>query len=540
MKFRHAMTWLHTWSGLLPGWLLYLIFITGSAGYFDMEITRWMQPEVPVQRGPFNAEALIPKAEQRLQQAAPYADHTYIELPHGRNPYFTLWRHNPETTAANNSGTDHQSSSIAPGWHQEILDPNNGEVIATRETGGGEFLYRLHYALHYIPHDFAFWLTSLAAMFMLVAVITGIVIHRRIFKDFFTFRREKTQTSWLDLHNLLGVLPIPFYLMITYSGLILLMFSSMLPVPVSSYGYDREKLRQVYDNVYGEAAHREAAGIPAESIPLLTFYERATAQHSSESIAFFSIENPGDLHAVVEVATVAQTGLESFAISHYQAVNGEPYLEEAHGNFDSSALAFYEVMETLHEGEFAPPLLRWIYFISGLMGAGMIATGSIFWAVKRRHSHDKADIDSRGLRTVEALNIGTIIGLPMAIAAYFWANRLLPIDLENRADWEAHSLFIVWGLALVHPFLRLGKTGLRRVWAEQLYVTSALYLLLPVVNAATSNNHLFSTLQYGDWVLAGFDLFMLAVAGCGAGAATRVLNPERKPVTTAVLKGVKQ
>jgi len=44
--FRADMTWLHTWSGLIVGWLLFVIFVTGTSSYYRGEITLWMQPEV--------------------------------------------------------------------------------------------------------------------------------------------------------------------------------------------------------------------------------------------------------------------------------------------------------------------------------------------------------------------------------------------------------------------------------------------------------------------------------------------------------------
>ena len=43
-RFRQSMAWLHTWLGLLFGWVLYFIFVTGTAGYLDTEIDRWMRP----------------------------------------------------------------------------------------------------------------------------------------------------------------------------------------------------------------------------------------------------------------------------------------------------------------------------------------------------------------------------------------------------------------------------------------------------------------------------------------------------------------
>lgn len=44
--FRQSMNWLHTWAGLVLGWLLYFMFLTGTLGYFDEEIDRWMKPEI--------------------------------------------------------------------------------------------------------------------------------------------------------------------------------------------------------------------------------------------------------------------------------------------------------------------------------------------------------------------------------------------------------------------------------------------------------------------------------------------------------------
>ena len=45
--FRQSMAWLHTWTGLLVGWLLLLIFMAGTASYYREEISRWMRPELP-------------------------------------------------------------------------------------------------------------------------------------------------------------------------------------------------------------------------------------------------------------------------------------------------------------------------------------------------------------------------------------------------------------------------------------------------------------------------------------------------------------
>ena len=51
--FRQSQAGLHTWSGLLVGWILYPIFLNGAVSYWRDEITRWAQPEI----GAFGASA---------------------------------------------------------------------------------------------------------------------------------------------------------------------------------------------------------------------------------------------------------------------------------------------------------------------------------------------------------------------------------------------------------------------------------------------------------------------------------------------------
>src|SRR5690606_8462509 len=51
--------------------------------------------------------------------------------------------------------------------------------------------------------------------------------HKKIFKDFFTFRPGKGQRSWLDAHNATAIFALPFHIMITFSGLLLLLFTLM-------------------------------------------------------------------------------------------------------------------------------------------------------------------------------------------------------------------------------------------------------------------------------------------------------------------------
>ena len=83
-SFRQSMNWLHTWSGLLLSVLLYFIFITGTAGYFEKEMTHWMQPERPVISEKIDQRQIVKMAEQHLNITAPDAQSWWVVFPVAR------------------------------------------------------------------------------------------------------------------------------------------------------------------------------------------------------------------------------------------------------------------------------------------------------------------------------------------------------------------------------------------------------------------------------------------------------------------------
>ena len=499
--FRQSMAWLHTWAGLVLGWVLFFMFLTGTAGYFDTEIDRWMQPEVPTaQASPATAQ-VADVALARLRAQAPQAERWLISLPADRNePHLRIfWQ--PAKAA---------DGSRAPNGNEQ-LDSVTGQPLAARATGGGQFLYRLHWRLHYLPTSASEWIVGLCTMFMLVALVTGIIVHKKIFTDFFTFRPGKGQRSWLDAHNVLSVVSLPFHLMITYSGLIFFAVTFM-PLIVAAYYGPGDAGREAFN---GELLER--AGSAAPLAPLAPLLRKAQARWGEGRINAIDIRHPGDAKARILLRHVLDTPLRSSEVMVFDGASGA--LLEIQPALPSTAKAVRDVFLGLHEGLFAGPLLRGLYFLSGLTGTAMIATGLVLWAVKRRQRVEKAGgVPHFGLRLVERLNIGTVVGLPIGIAAYFWANRLLPLEMAERAAWEAHVLFIVWAVMLAHAAGR--PAG--RAWVEQFRLAAAAFMLLPLLNALTTDRHLGESLPAADWVLAGFDLTVLAMGLAFGWAARRI------------------
>jgi|GEM_PF-2868195 len=174
----------------------------------------------------------------------------------------------------------------------------------------------------------------------------------------------------------------------------------------------------------------------------------------------------------------------------------------------SFARATRSVFTALHEGRFADPLVRWLLFASGVLGTFMIASGLVLWVVKRLPVRRKLGYTPFPHRLVEILNVGTIGGLSIAVASIFWLNRLLPVEMVARADWEIRGFFIIWLICLLHPWLCRHRSA----WLQQMAVATLAYLLLPLLNALTGGNSLLRSLTFGQWSIASIDLIALLLA----------------------------
>ena len=515
--FRQSMAWLHTWSGLLVCWILLLVFCAGTASYYRAEITLWMQPELhAAASNRVSTEQAAATAQSAMQERAAGATRWFITLPGERNPALQLGWNKPSKPGEKKKGR-------RGNFHSEKADPSTGEVLSKpRETRGGEFLYRLHFDLHYMSALWARWIVGFCAMFMLVSIISGIVTHKRIFKDLFTFRPKKGQRSWLDAHNVSAVLALPYHLMITYTGLVTLMFLYMPSGVTTAYKGDQDTFfSEAFPTRAGEA---RAAGVAAPLTPFAPLVRQAEQRWGAQ-VGHVSVNLPGDANATITLRRASGRDMTSKQPTmEFDGVSGK--LLATYGDEPGGASSTHGVMVGLHIANFASPLLRALFFLSGLAGCAMVATGALLWAVKTRQKQSKAlaagKRPSFGLRLVEALNIGAIAGIPIAFGAYFWANRLLPVGLEERPKEEIACFFGAWALAAIVAQLR----PTRAMWRLQLTVGAVLLAGLPLLNVFTTQSHLGVTLLMGRGpvAVAAFDLVVL-VLGLGLAYAAFRLKP---------------
>lgn len=499
---RQSMSDLHSWAGLLLGWILYAMFMTGTVSYFKDELSQWMRPELAHQTQIPDQAAAAQRIADELGQIAPGSPQWSIRLPDARsNSVSAFWR----------------IASREPGrraFGEAYFDPVTGQKVASRETLGGEFFYRFHFQFHYMPVVWGRWIAGAAAMFMLVAIISGVITHKKIFTDFFTFRWGRGQRSWLDVHNALSVFGLPFHVMITYTGLVTLMAMYMPWGDQAAFKTPAERQQLTAElSVFIQPGRPSGQAAPLASVEEMV--RQAQMRWGHDNVGRVTITHAGDAAARVAVAR-GEAGRVSMSPQYmeFEGTTGRLLaVREAVG----PAAETRGVLYALHLGRFSDTATRWLYFLVSFAGTAMVGTGLVMWTVKRRQKLPDPAQPHFGFRLVERLNVASIAGLSIAMTLFLWGNRLLPTGLSERAQWEIHVFFIAWALALAHAMLRPARTA----WIEQLWAAAALLALLPVLNAVLTPRALWRSLAEGDGVFVAVDLMCWALAALHAVLAIR-------------------
>ncbi|WDE00314.1 PepSY-associated TM helix domain-containing protein [Thalassomonas actiniarum] len=475
--FRRTMIWLHTYTGLLLGWLLFAIFLTGTLSYFNDEISQWMQPELGVGQ---QHENIINTSLARLKAQGTDVDKWWIDLPGQRNNQWRLqWQ----------KGKERQSL---------YLEGESGEQVTPRATQGGNFFRTFHYTLELRNYG-GRYIAGIAAMFMLLALFSGIFTHRRFFRDFFTLRKKTLLKTLTDFHALAGIVTIPFCLVICASALIIYIG---LYMPWSAQHYLDGGTRELNQKVTTYLPELEPGSAYRE--PLTDFSviagQVAKLWRENPNINRITVEQPFAANGRIIVERTRKLSLSNksevlvFSSHSGQQLAGMPP--------ERMARKIRRIFYGLHEGHFAQPGLRWLFFISGLLSSALIASGLVIWLYKRL---EKTKQRHAGHFIVERLNIAGIAGLVLAIIGYFYANRLLPVDIDERARLEIVAFLFIWLISLQHSVFR----PVNKAWLEQLSLASLACLLLPVIDVSQDPSRLTQAIEQHNLIYLGFELALL-------------------------------
>lgn len=444
-SLRVRMGWLHAWVGFVGGLLLVCIFATGALAVFDTELTHWMQPEAIRASAAAPSAAALDRAAREVESHEGGRGRIFLALPSARDPML------------------HVSFMDRGILRTRTFDPRTGDLIPLRDTAGGLLFFSFHYTLH-MGHVTGVIFVQALAIAMMVTLGSGLIIHlKALLPGLVTFRPHgKSPRPWIDAHVLAAVLFLPFLFMMAYTG-VLIHANRLFPGTAME-----ERARE----------GRPAGGPLAPLPPLAPILEDASRVFGAADQAGFLMFSPKT------VSVVRGDGANGVGISRdrveYDRITGQR-LKLVRKN--SGPARTSQFLVGLHMARWAPVSMRWLYFLGGLAGYAMFATGLVMFLLKRRAK--AGERQTAGMRIAEGLALGTVLGMPVACVGVLWLNRLVPASLPLRVTIEEVSLLAIWFLTVVHALARTGAGGVMKGWREQAVLLAGLLLLLPVLDVAT-------------------------------------------------------
>ena len=458
----------HRYFGLASTWVIFFIFFSGTLAYYRDDITLFMQPEY--YKLNYKNSEYLDASLKYLKKYHPNSDIWRITPPSEFAPYATV------------------------SWHDDVrvrehrrnrkvvkIDPDTAEVIMGRSTYGGGFLSALHYDLWFINRATAREIIGYITVVMLFVLLSGILIHKRILKDFFKFRKK---SFWMDSHILAGVSGFVIFLMLSVSGLYLVERFMLKGIYFEATAQNRASMQENFTakaKAKNEERKRQKAlakamteqnltaqkdeegsknlaemrerldksieFIPstiaktAKFMPTTDQVKSIIDKHSNENFESIVIQRSVQSAAYIQLNFVpnkpfADNGL-SFEAKVFDAVSNEK-IEEIFEREVPRANLIMLFMRIFHIGGFGGELVRFIFFVFGCLGLVMCASGAYLWS---RKQHSKFAI-----YTIKIFNNAFFIGLFTALGVYLLANQLIPYENKTRYEYEIYAFFAAFAL----------------------------------------------------------------------------------------------
>lgn len=489
-----ALTNAHAWVGLVISTALFIVFLAGSFSLFRDNIQAWERDPHIVESTAEISKLSIDQIVQTVvsEKSITEAHHFTIWPPGSKSPYYEITL----------DIEDEQGNSQ---YNKLIVSPKTGEILSEGYiyTLAG-FLYRLHVDLK-IP-VVGVYLVGIVTLFFFVALISGIAIHwRKIAKNFYQYRKNKRKDKYLDGHNLLGVMGLPFHIMYALTGLIFnLVIIYQIAYALVLYQGDQTALLK--DAGYDQP-HLAEIGNPTPMTGLDTLHHRAKQTLGVEDMRFISIEHFGDESAFIAFGA---TEPSTFAVRKeviYQ-VSTQEQLYVTMDNYDNAVRSGLQVLHRLHFGDFAGYGIRLAFFLLGIGTCYIILTGNLMWLEKRAKNKHQS---KTGLHVVKAITSGGFIGAMAAITVAFIAARTLPIDLVGRSDMVSYSFGATLFICVV---LALFTKNFARYNAKLLNIIALSLLAIPILDWTMLTSGMISLITQGRLDVLIVEAILLLFAAC--------------------------
>lgn len=472
--------WLHTWTGIAAGLVLFVAFVGGALTLFQDSIGRW---ERPLARGVQPAVADVDRLVAAVLAADPAAaSRVRITWPTAARPDpIASWREHGHSRSA--------------ALDRRVADESAPVALILQDTPRlAGFVKQLHYALAWPP--FGMYLMGAVSIAFGFALVSGLIVHLpRLTKDLFALRPGKNRKRfWQDAHTALGLFASPFYAMIAVTGAYMCLTTAIVFVFNLAFGQGLSAALPAMRSIIAQSAApstaRAMVTAPLPAASLLNVARRYEPRFEPESIMYVGYGKPGGF---AEIRGYLPRALGTEGAIALRLDTGALVGRQTPGARDANH-AIGSAVYGLHFGTYGGPVLRGIYFLLGLCGAAMVLTGNLMWLEARRKRD--AAMQPRAARNVARATVSGCVGTCIGIAAAF----------VGALCWPEVGAGYSFGVALVASVV---YSALRTpiVAARDLLVAAALASgSTVVIDAALPNHGLMDSIARHDWALVGIDI----------------------------------
>lgn len=509
---------IHGWSGVLLGLLLYTVILTGTMAVFAEQISDWSSPlSHATEKLPGKGiDAALRKAESEVDPEF-REDAFFFSDAAGRIRMF-LHKDDKRDGKPEARGVefdlDPRTLEVLDrreGWADDISNINVPKALA-------DFFVELHVSLH-LPDPWGLLLTGVLGLAMLVAAVSGFLVHRHLIRELFTLRRKKDLLlTRRDAHVVAGTWNLPFSFILAFTGSYF-SFASAFAIPAMAmvaFGGDQEKL---IETVVGAPAVTDKT--PATFGNIDAMLDDVRARSGSEP-GFVSISHYGRADAQVTVSTEPREGELTGGTWLYKGdTAGFIRQKPALGVVPSLGNDLFVLMAPLHFGNFAGLWSKIAWFALGFAGAYVTLTGILLWTTRR--------VDQPGWGKLARAAHWVGYGLPLALAAVPLARFIAPVLHLNVHSTQNWTFIVAAAMASAGAWVIRDLHTLRRLL---LGLTGAALLLMPLLRWICGGPGWVTAFDSGLATVIAVDVTLLV-------AGVLCLKSARRPIAIATAPALK-
>lgn len=504
----------HTWVGIVSGMALFIAFYAGAIGVFKEPLNRWAAPPTQKIFTPLvDTQDLIVKT---LANSPSAKKGFLIYLEDAEHiPARMAWR-------VRGSG-DGEDNASAPITHVASLDQQgNAKVEKFQGNRLATFIDHLHRVVG-LPadNDMNRWVMGVFATLYALALISGLVILLpTLAKDLFALRIGKNlKRMWLDAHNVVGVVSLPFHIIIAVTAVVFAYHDPIYFVQDKTIHADsKPSKRQLERSAIKNTAKRD----PASMMSPVILIGKVRAFSPSFEPTFLQYRNIEEANAEVRVWGKDAAGILPRPRGGF--VSLDPYSgnitssDRMPSKQDTPALIIHSLF-ALHMGAFGGLAVQWMYFFMGLAGAWLFFSGNLLWVESRRvrplrgaSVTDAPPLQRRHVQIMANACVGVCLGCVCGLSLSIVSAKWLHGHVENMTaghQWVYYGMFFA---ALGWSFWR----GAAHAAIHLLWLAAAFTLAIPATSLLACLLPSLGLWAYGNAASLGVDAVGLIGGLCFA------------------------